>query len=280
MPTVSAHNKLSKADYPGIFADFDHDHIPNVDDPHPLKAGDTDTVEETQVDNLISRLIKIHNQYAEVVNEVMDKLRRMFPDAKVKGRAKTPYSILNKLEKKRLKPNIVTAKQAGEEIPRGLTDLAGCEIVVKNQKELNNVVKKIKSGALGEVFEHEDKYKNPSGGYRAHHFLVKYHGHLVEIQCKTQRIKTITTESHTPYKKGMLNEQAMNRLTNLAMKADQGNQKAQKEFAKAKKGNLQKQLTVRQNPAPELKQLKDDFRDSVQKIAVLDVLGKLPTGKK
>jgi N12 class adenine-specific DNA methylase/ppGpp synthetase/RelA/SpoT-type nucleotidyltranferase len=280
MPTVSSHNILSEADYPGIFADFDHDHIPNVDDPHPLKAGDTDTVEETELSNLQERLINIHNQYVKVVNDVMDKLRRMFPDATVKGRAKTPYSILNKLERKRLKPNIVTAKQAGEQIPRGLTDLAGCEIVVKDQQELNKVVKKIKSGAFGDVFQHEDKYKNPSGGYRAHHFLVNYHGHLVEIQCKTQRIKTITSESHTPYKKGLLNEEAMNRLTNLAMKADRGDQKAQKQFAEVKKGNLQKQLTVRQNPAPELKQLKDDFRDSIQKIAVLDVLGKLPEGKK
>ncbi|MDZ7692045.1 MAG: hypothetical protein U5K69_13095 [Balneolaceae bacterium] len=36
--------------------------------------------------------------------------------------------------------------------------MAGCMIVLAGQAELDQVVEKISSGAVGNLFEHEDKY--------------------------------------------------------------------------------------------------------------------------
>lgn len=278
MAKVSPFGDITEADYPGIFKDFDSDNIPNVDDPRPLISGDTETVEEVSLSSEIKKLIDIRKRYQDVLNEVMDRLQDMKPSATVKGRVKSPYSIINKLRRKRLKADILTA-EAGEKYTKGLTDMAGCMIVLENQKQVNEVVKEIKAGKAGNVFEHEDFYNNPLNGYRAHHFIVTLDDIAVEIQVKTQRMKQIAEASHTPYKLGMLNGEYMEELTDLAWMADQGDTESQELFAEEmSKGDLQEMLTLRSNP--DISDLQEDFRDSVKKLALIFALDKFPEGHK
>jgi (p)ppGpp synthase/HD superfamily hydrolase len=69
---------------------------------------------------------------------------------------------------------------------------------------------------------------HPADGYRAHHFiLVVDKTTPVEIQIKTKRMSMISAASHYPYKNGNLNGELLLELTDLAWKADMGNQSSQ-----------------------------------------------------
>lgn len=278
--TVSPFEKITAEDYPGVFGDFDHDKIANVDDPHPKTPGDHQTVEEVRLSNMVRKLIEIRRNYKAVQQAVMEDLQGLKPDATVKCRVKSPYSIINKLIRKRLPFDVLTAARAGEKYTKGITDMAGCMIVLESQKALHDVVEQISSGQLGKVFEHEDKYKNPTGGYMAHHFIVLRDGIPVEIQVKTERIKKITEFSHTPYKEGVLDQEKMRELSSLAQQADEGDRQAQQEFEEAISGDVEAKLTVRSNPSDKMQALRGDFRESVQKLAVIIGSGKFPEGKK
>ncbi|PAU94241.1 hypothetical protein CK503_08490 [Aliifodinibius salipaludis] len=279
-PTVTPFEEITTEDYPGIFGDFDGDGIPNADDPNPQRAGDTDTVEETKLTDEIKQLIDLRGDYQQALAEVTSKLKDLQPKATVKGRVKSPYSVINKLRRKRIKTDIKQAN-ADELYIQGLTDMAGCMIVLANQAELDQVVKEISSGTIGEVFEHEDKYAEPVGGYRAHHFIVMAGtaGDIpVEIQVKTQRMAQIAKAAHTPYKNGRLNTQRMNQLTDLAWQADQGDEQAASSID-ALLGNPEKltsELTTRENPSSQLQQLQDSFTKTVKKLALAFSLDRFP----
>ncbi|TYP93544.1 Helicase conserved C-terminal domain-containing protein [Fodinibius salinus] len=280
-PTVTPFEDITTDDYPGIFGDFDGDGIPNADDPNPQLAGDTETVEETKLTEEIKQLIALREDYQQALNEVIASLKDLHPTATVKGRVKSPYSVINKLRRKRIKGDIKQV-EAGEHYMQGLTDMAGCMIMLGDQTELDQVVQKIASGTVGNVFEHEDKYAQPVGGYRAHHFIVMGGpaGDIpVEVQVKTKRMAKIASAAHTPYKNGMLNARHMHQLTNLAWQADQGNDEAANQIDALLDNptKLTQQLTTRENPSSELQVLQESFIETVKKLALSFSLDKFPT---
>lgn len=279
-PTVTPFEEITTEDYPGIFGDFDGDGIPNADDPNPQLAGDIDTVEETKLTDEIKQLIDLRGDYQQALDQVITKLKDIKPEATVKGRVKSPYSVINKLRRKRIKGDIKQADTT-ELYTQGLTDMAGCMIVLVGQAKLDQVVNQISSGVVGNVFEHEDKYAEPVGGYRAHHFIVMAGeaGDIpVEIQVKTQRMAQIANAAHRPYKNGRLNTQRMNQLTDLAWQADQGDKQAASSIDSLL-GNPEKltnELTTRENPSSQLQQLQDSFTETVKKLAMAFSLDRFP----
>lgn len=221
-PTVSIHSTITPASYPGVFRDAGHG-VPAVDDPYPDEPCPTgapcpDTVEEVKLSDEIRELIKLRQGFEGLRKTMDDRLRALAPGATVKSRTKTPFSIVNKLRRKR----ILGA--------HGLTDIVGTMLVLKDQAEVDDVVKRILGGALGEVMEHEDFYATPQAGYRAHHFIVAApEGKLpVEVQVKTKRQSALSMGSHTPYKEGRLHAEEMDRLATLAYRADRGDARAAK----------------------------------------------------
>lgn len=231
---INTESVITRADYPGIFEDFDNDGVPNVDDPNPLQAGDDSTIEEVRLSDEFGKLIDLRNELQAVKVQLLTKVQGLSESGTVKARAKTPMSIVNKLVRKRL-----TGR-------KGLTDQVGAMLIVKDQTELDIALNKIKSGKLGKILEHEDFYQVPLNGYRAHHFVIEVGGIASEVQLKTKRMKALSAASHTPYKNGVLDAKAMARLSNIIVNADAGDAKAIKTIDK-KLSNmklLQKELTI------------------------------------
>lgn len=217
---------ITRADYPAVFGDIDRDKLPDVDDPRPTKPGDTESIEEVQLSDEIGALIDTREDYVEVMEDLKKELRTIGRKGSYAlGRVKTPYSILNKLRRKKLDE---------------LTDLAGTMLVVKDQKNLERVKKAIQDRY--EILDFDDYYKDPLGGYRAYHFIVEKDGVPVEIQLKTKRMKTLADAAHTAYKRGELNSETLDKLSRLALKADKGDRAAQKKFQGLTPGRLRKML--------------------------------------
>jgi ppGpp synthetase/RelA/SpoT-type nucleotidyltranferase len=197
----------TKADYPAIFGDTDSDTIEDVDDPHPYTPGDTHSIEEVRLADEVEALLFAREEFIPVARDMKAKLGALgISGAQIKSRVKTPFSILNKLRRKRLQT---------------LTDVAGAMIIVPDQKALE----KAKAGIERdfEIVGTEDYYSHPQNGYRAMHYIVRQDGHPVELQLKTRRMAAISKASHTPYKRGQLDPVAMEELTYAAWQADKGN---------------------------------------------------------
>lgn len=239
MLRATAHPMITEADYPVIFADRDLDTIMDVDDPYPLVPGTT-PIEEVRLADEIRALIDIRNSFDGMRADLVERLRTFSPDGEILSRTKTPFSIINKLRRKRLTG------------AKGITDMVGAMLIVNDRVELDAVVAAILSGALGPVLEHEDFYASPLGGYRAHHFILEVEGLPAELQVKTKRVKVIAAAGHTPYKQGRLNADAMLELTALADLADQGDPSAAAEVDPLllDKAALQQVLTLQENPPP------------------------------
>lgn len=212
----------TKAKYQGVFGDYDGDGILNVDDPNPTIKGDRETVEEVKLTDEIAALI--------VYREDMDDLRKEFVkllEAKAQGedsvysRTKTPFSIVNKLRRKRLVAVVENGKL--KQGPTGLTDIIGTMIVFSDQEELATFVVLVNKGTFGKVLEFDDYYKQPQAGYKAYHWNVIYKGTPVEIQAKTKRMYHIADENHTMYKTGEGRPEYLLALTDLMETADNGN---------------------------------------------------------
>ncbi len=208
--------KLSK--YKGVFGDFDGDGILNVDDPNPYVPGDgKTTVEEVKLSDELEKIIDFRKSYDQSREEFVEILRKSAEgESDILSRTKTPYSIINKLRRKRL---------VGK---KGLTDVIGTMVVFPDQKSLEAFKDKVNAGKLGEVLEFDDYYKKPQAGYRAYHWNVVYKGSPVEIQAKTERIKKIAGANHTLYKEGKDDAEKLGALMLLAMQADKGDTKAAK----------------------------------------------------
>jgi hypothetical protein len=225
---------IKRTDYPAIFGDTDHDRIPDVDDPHPFDPGDTKSIEEVRLADEVGALIDIRGQYADVTDSVMDTLRGFgIAGSKVQGRVKTPFSLINKLRRKRLGT---------------LTDIAATRIIVPDYASVEAVAGAIEGQF--EVLEKEDFYKDPQAGYRALHYIVRVGSVPVEIQVKTHRMMEISSASHTAYKRGLLNAEEMDRLTSLAARADKGDLRAAAEIDPLlrNKSALSRALTHEPNP--------------------------------
>ena len=214
---VNELEKFDKKRYPAIMGDFDGDGIINADDPTPRKAvKNKKTIEQVQFNQTFEKLLDLKSGLDATMHETVGKLKVLAPkDADIYARTKTPYSILKKLVEKRL-----VDKQ------RGLADLVGTTIVVSNYKDLQKVDNQVEEGEFGKVFEREDMYKNPKGGYRAIHYTIDVEDTLVELQLKTKRQKAINELSHDAYKQGTLNSKRLLEVTKLADDADKGDKKA------------------------------------------------------
>jgi ppGpp synthetase/RelA/SpoT-type nucleotidyltranferase len=207
---------LDASDYPGIFRDFDDDEIPTADDPHPLTPGDTESVEEVRLSDELGKLFKVREEYDAATQEARRRLARI-GQGTIKSRTKTPYSIINKLRRKRL------------EGPKGVTDISGVMLVTTDYAALKEAAGEIRKDRLGKVVEEENHYELP-GGYKALHFIVRVLDRPVEVQLKTSRQACISAAAHTPYKEGAIDLEAMERLTDLAHRADRGDTNAQEEI--------------------------------------------------
>ena len=201
--------------YRGVFGDYDGDGVLNVDDPDPYTPGDGTTVEEVKLADEIEKIIDFRKDYDTARNEFVEILKKHAEgETDILSRTKTPYSIINKLRRKRL---------AGK---KGLTDVIGTMVVFPDQKSLEDFKDKVNAGKLGEVLEFDDYYKKPQAGYRAYHWNVVYKGSPVEIQAKTERVKKIAKANHTLYKEGRDDAEKLGALMLLAYSADKGNKAA------------------------------------------------------
>lgn len=207
-------DSLSRKSYPSIFGDSDKDSIPDVDDPRPFVPGDTQSIEEVRLSDEIGELLDVRESFATATQEVMDRLEGIgIAQSEVQGRVKTPFSLINKLRRKRLGT---------------LTDVGATRIVVPDKAGVKVATAAIE-GAF-EILEKEDFYKTPQAGYRAIHYIVRAHGVPIEVQVKTRRMSAVAQAGHTPYKRGTLDPAAMDRLTKLADSADRGDAKAIREI--------------------------------------------------
>lgn len=201
-------------EYPGVFGDPDGDSVPTVDDAAPNDPHVDEQVEEVSLANEVRKIHDATRDYDQAREDVARGLRAMAADGLVKSRTKTPYSIVNKLRRKRLDT---------------LTDLAGTMLIVPDKETLREVALDIEAGALGQVAEKENHYDNP-GQYRAIHFILEREGVPVEVQLKTARQAALASAGHTSYKKGTQDADAFDRLARLADRADEGSEEAAEEI--------------------------------------------------
>lgn len=222
--TISPNESYDRGMYRGIFGDMDFDSIPNPDDPNPLKGGDVKQIEQTSFTEGFAKLLDRRKELESSMYDAISEIEDITPkSAKIYARTKTPFSIINKLIKKRM-IDLSNPK-------RGLTDMVGTMVVVDDNKQLNEVRGKIEGKhVLGEPIEVEDFYQEPQNGYRAIHYILTIDNIPYELQLKTKRQKAITELSHELYKNGTLNGDGMERLTALAFKADNGDKASAKEI--------------------------------------------------
>jgi len=210
----------SRQKYNWLLGDFDSDGLANVDDKNPYDAGVRDRIDSPSIERGINTILDLKNTMDKNMYSFVEDLKNISPDnSKIYARTKTPYSIIDKLIKKRL----LNPKT-------GLTDLIGTTIVTNDKKELDAVKKVIETGKLGRVIELEDMYANPKQGYRAYHFLVEKNGMPIELQLKTKRQKALNELSHEAYKLDRLDTDKLIKMTDVANKADSGDQSAIKQY--------------------------------------------------
>ncbi len=213
---VKGNRPITRADYPAIFGDFDLDTITDADDPRPRTPGDTESIEEVRLADEMDALLATRAEFVPVADEIQETLVGFDVDgAKVKSRVKTPFSILNKLRRKRLGT---------------LTDVAGAMMIVPDHKALKKAARQIED--TFEVIDREDYYDRPQNGYRALHYIVRVQGKPVELQLKTERMAAIAKASHTAYKRGELDGTSMEYLTEVALRADRGDAEAARQIDK------------------------------------------------
>ena len=240
---------VERSTYASVFGDMDGDEIADIDDPQPMTPG-VESIEEVQLSEEMGKLFEVREDFRDVTQDVVADLESLSSDAgvgqvAVKGRTKTPYSILNKLRRKRLR---------GE---KGLTDIAATRVVVPDFEAAKRLRNRIMTGKLGEVLEYENHYDDPSGGYRAYHVIIERgDGYKVEVQVRTRRLSAISDAAHPHYKAGRLDEDEMLRLTTEAHKADQGDRAAARRIDSAIEEESGQPLserlrTERENPPSE-----------------------------
>jgi len=227
---------FSESAYPAFFGDFDNDGVLNADDAAPLNPDISQTIEDGKGSSFVKSFKKLNQLRAEFDKDMYDflnKLKKEVPDGgEIVARTKSPSSIIKKLIEKRLL----------DKKGRGLTDVIGTTIVVKDRDAVEDVRDAFESGRMGKVEDFDDFYATPQNGYRAYHFIVKHEGKPVEVQVKTQRQKTINELSHAPYKAGKVNVPLLQNHSKLADLADRGDKQAQKEFRAIFNANTPKDI--------------------------------------
>ena len=233
---VNEDKEYSEEKYQGIFGDYDGDGVSNINDLNPLDKTKVGRVDNIEIDETFKKLIDLKNDLDVKMYEALEELDKKAPkNAEFYARTKTPYSIVKKLVDKRLL-----------DPKKGLTDLIGTTVVVSNQKELEKVKNDLDNGLMGEVLDFDDFYTNPNNGYRAYHYIVLFKGTPIEVQLKTKMQKQLNEVSHEFYKKGTLNAKGLNEVSEMIMKADKGDKKAQEEvkILLANEGELAKKISI------------------------------------
>lgn len=227
---------FSEGAYPAFFGDYDNDGILNADDAAPLNPDISQTVEQGKGSSFVKSFRKLNQLREEFDKEMygfLNKLKKEVPDGgEIVARTKSPSSIIKKLIEKRLL----------DKKGRGLTDVIGTTIVVKDRDAVEEVRQAFQSGKMGKVEDFDDFYTTPQNGYRAYHFIVNYEGKPVEVQVKTKRQKTINELSHAPYKVGKVNVPLLEQHSALADRADREDKQAQKEFRAIFNANTPKDI--------------------------------------
>ena len=213
---------ITRADYPAIFDDTDGDEILDGDDAEPRRPS-AQQIEELRLSAELGALIDERGKFVGAKRQVEKRLRGLgITDAQVYGRVKSPVSLINKLRRKALGT---------------LTDVAGTMIVVPTAADARKAVRELDDSFV--VSERRDYYRRPLNGYRAFHLIIDLDGVPVEIQVKTERMKTLSAVSHHAYKTGRLDPAGMDSASMLATRADEGDRDAQREWARlVKSGRL------------------------------------------
>mgnify|MGYP001583711040 CR=1 FL=1 len=253
-PAVSSHSDITERNYPAIFGASPRG-IPEVDDPfghHECEGEECgDQIEETRLSDQFRTILHTRDAYLPRMKHVMELLRDLAPSAKVLGRVKTPYSLIQKLVRSFVAqpgPDGVgkfkTARGTeSAEMPLGvplqLKDMAGTKIVAKDRAELDAVRDAMLAAFRGHILEYEDKYAEeernaaagrPRLGYNAYHMVVLDKGLPVEIIMQTERIEKLGHASHGPYKNKRLNFPAYIALVDLVNRADLGDRAAARQI--------------------------------------------------
>ena len=224
---VKVKGQISRETYPNLFEDDDDDGVLNPDDPRPRIAGDRHGIEEVSIAQQVGKFIDLRSAMQPKLDSLLNDLNQhASPTAKVMGRVKTPFSMINKLRRKRVFGG------------KGLTDLVGT-MIVDEPANINRYITAIKAGKYGRVLDEEDHYAK-RGKYRAVHFIIE-RGTVndgegtqvplpVEIQLKTHRMARFDKRTHTSYKRGDLDVQAASRLADRIQAADEGDRAAASTF--------------------------------------------------
>jgi hypothetical protein len=213
---VNSDKQYNEKQYDWILGDKDKDSVANADDVKPLDKNIKERIDEPTITTGIKNLISLKKSLDSTMYSFIEDLKNVAPNnSKIYARTKTPYSVLDKLIKKRLST---------------ITDLIGTTIVTNDKKELDAIKNYVESGKIGKVVEMEDMYEKPKQGYRAYHFLIERNGMTIELQVKTKRQKALNELSHEPYKLGKLNSTVNLKMTELANRADEGDKNAIKEY--------------------------------------------------
>jgi hypothetical protein len=279
--SVSAHDaNLDAARYPAIFNDVNDDGLPDIDDAFgPLShEGPPIQTEETRLSAVFANILKVREAYQQQVDQFLAELASEFPGRQISGRAKTPYSLVQKLVRSYvLDPNdpkavFKRAKKAGDALM--LKDFAGTSIYAKDKHDLDQIVAYIDAHHGGEnLIEKEDKYADedaaaPSNrkGYVAVHYIFLRHGIPVELMVKTERIVKLGQASHTPMKNKTLDIPAYLRWTDLVRRADLGDAEAAATvdpMLNSVEGieEIANQITLRRNPSSRSRWSDNDYAD-------------------
>lgn len=279
--SVSAHDaNLDATRYPSIFNDTNDDGLPDIDDAFgPLShEGPPIQTEETRLSAVFANVLKVREAYQQQVEQFLAELASEFPGRPMSGRAKTPYSLVQKLIRSYVldptdpKAQFKRAKKEGDALM--LKDFAGTSIYAKDKHDLDQIVAYIDAHHGGEnLVEKEDKYANEDAaapgnrkGYVAVHYTFLRHGIPVELMVKTERIVKLGQASHTPMKNKTLDIPAYLRWTDLVRRADLGDAEAAAKvdpMLNSVEGieEIANQITLRRNPAGRSRWSDNDYAD-------------------
>jgi hypothetical protein len=279
--SVSAHDaNLDAARYPSIFNDTNDDGLPDIDDAFgPLShEGPPIQTEETRLSAVFANVLKVREAYQQQVEQFLAELASEFPGRQISGRAKTPYSLVQKLIRSYVldptdpKAAFKRAKKAGDALM--LKDFAGTSIYAKDKRDLDEIVAYIDAHHGGEnLIEKEDKYADEDAaapgdrkGYVAVHYVFLRHGIPVELMVKTERIVKLGQASHTPMKNKTLDIPAYLRWTDLVRRADLGDAEAAAKvdpMLNSVEGieEIANQITLRRNPSSRYRWSDNDYAD-------------------
>lgn len=125
-------------------------------------------------DEVVSWWRNEHAYPLRIVNANLRYYLRDYPDAHVTQRLKKHATIIDKLCRE---PRMALTQ---------MEDIGGCRVRLPTQREVNDVVRRLKKNWT--IHRHRDYVASPKpSGYRAQHLIVERKGRRVEVQLRTDR---------------------------------------------------------------------------------------------